>query len=588
MVYSVLGGTPAAGWIPLSTGIVNLLYISGIVAFTQQAIAEWIWQGALKRSSNVPFFLVPFSAFLLWMLLIVITTESAPPSKPIKPVFYYYLAISVALGPCLHLLYAWAVLESGMCAALPVSDESEVMSSEDSRKEAECSDLVLENDTRVADPQPDPQPDSTDVELAQAPVQEKKKRESIHYITNAKIFLTILVIVHHAYNPFIGFDLFGAKGVYTPDFNAHIGALIATGRGKEHTMQWLIYGWCITNQSYFMALFFFYAGYFTPRSFDKKGRHAFLQDRLRRLGIPFVFCSFFWYPYVEYPIRQALFFPDQATVIVFYGTSVWWFLAALLSFSTIYAFLCGNDWDPRMGFPGMTRLLLSSLLLALWTSLVKFIVDPSESLTPFLVPQGMLFITLYTLAFFGGAIAQRNDWMAALRQISRAWNMAIALFSLLWFAAIQLFFGLGKDPIVDWAGQNPARGFANALLEALLMGPGPGSLLFFLFVNGFFMHFCDRSYAFWTKFFKESMYTAYIIQTVFIQIAFYTWCEIRKHDDDFELVPLNSPLRSLYYFYSTSSYMILFAGLFVSALSLIMVFPVAWCIRSIPYFDKVL
>lgn len=583
MVYSVLGGAPAGG-LGFSIYFVNLLYIAGIVAFTQQAIAEWIWRGALKRSSNVPFFLVPFSAFLLWMLLIVMSTEtSAAPSDPIEPAFYAGLAISVALGPCLHLLYAWVVLESGMCAALPVSDESGVISSEDSRKEAECSELVLENDTRVADPQPDPQPDSTDVELAQAPVQEKKKRESIHYITNAKIFLTILVIVHHAYNPFFGFDLFGAKGLYTPD----IGALLK-GKGKVHTLQSLIYGWCITNQSYFMALFFFYAGYFTPRSFDKKGRHAFLQDRLRRLGIPFVFCSFFWYPYVEYPIRQALFYPDQATVIVFYGTSVWWFLAALLSFSTIYAFLCGNDWDPRMAFPGMTRLLLISLLLALWTSLVKFIVDPSGSLTPFLVPQGMLFITLYTLAFFGGAIAQRNDWMTALRKTSRAWNMAIALFSLLWFAAIQLFFGLGKDAIVDWASQDPARGFANALLEALLIGPGPGSLLFFLFVNGFFMHFCDRSYAFWTNFFKETMYTAYIIQIVFIQIAFYIWCEIRKHDDDFEVVPSNSPLRPAYYFYSTSSYMILFAGLFVSALSLIMVFPVAWCIRSIPHFDKVL
>jgi hypothetical protein len=41
------------------------------------------------------------------------------------------------------------------------------------------------------------------------------------------------------------------------------------------------------NQSYFMSAFFLLAGYFTPRSLEKKGVKQFLTDRLiRRLGIP--------------------------------------------------------------------------------------------------------------------------------------------------------------------------------------------------------------------------------------------------------------------------------------------------------------
>lgn len=577
--YGVLGGTGLAG-LGYAINIVNQLYVSAIVSFTQHAVAQWIWQGACKRKSHVPIFLVPFLAILLWVLLLLMDGKQAA-QVPIEVAFYVGLAVCIVFGPCLHLLCAWVTAES---AAVSSPDSTTELvgpgSNEGSRKEADCSDLMLENGVQVAQSQTEaPGPDP---ELAQAPAQKTKKRESIHYITNAKIFLTVLVIVHHAYNPFVGVPIFGEDGLYTSDILAFLQGDLDTAS----KLQYLIYGWCATNQSYFMALFFFYSGYFTPRSFDKKGRHAFLQDRLRRLGIPFVFCSFLWYPYVEFTVKQALFRPEEATVVAFYGTSVWWFLAALLSFSAIYAFLCGKDWNPQMQFPGMKLLFLSSFMLALWTTLVKFLIDPDAGLVPFLVPQGMLYIVLYAFAFFGGAIAQRNGWMTALRNISKDWNMVIGFGSLLWFVAIQLFFGLGSSNIKVWAGSDPARNFARLLLEAVLAQPGPSSLLFSLCVNGFFMHFCDTTYGYLTKFFSQSMYTAYIIQTLFIQIAFYLWCQIRKNDDDFTLVP--PPRQGTLYFYSSSTYMVLFAGLFVSALSLITIFPIAWCIRSIPHFNKVL
>ena len=43
---------------------------------------------------------------------------------------------------------------------------------------------------------------------------------------------------------------------------------------------------CATNQAYFMGFFFLLAGYFTPRSLERKGYAAFLWDRFLRLGLP--------------------------------------------------------------------------------------------------------------------------------------------------------------------------------------------------------------------------------------------------------------------------------------------------------------
>ncbi len=46
------------------------------------------------------------------------------------------------------------------------------------------------------------------------------------------------------------------------------------------------------NAAFFMGLFFFLAGYFTPGAFDRKGAAAFLRDRGRRLGLPLLFGTF--------------------------------------------------------------------------------------------------------------------------------------------------------------------------------------------------------------------------------------------------------------------------------------------------------
>ena len=60
----------------------------------------------------------------------------------------------------------------------------------------------------------------------------------------------------------------------------------------------ILFIFTVTNASYFMNLFFFYSGYFVPKSFDKKGMYSFLFDRAKRLGVPFVVYTFFLGPFV--------------------------------------------------------------------------------------------------------------------------------------------------------------------------------------------------------------------------------------------------------------------------------------------------
>ena len=53
----------------------------------------------------------------------------------------------------------------------------------------------------------------------------------------------------------------------------------------------------------FMCLFFFISGYFSPSSLERKGRFAFLQDKYRRLGQPFVFFLWVMGPLLAYFVQ---------------------------------------------------------------------------------------------------------------------------------------------------------------------------------------------------------------------------------------------------------------------------------------------
>ena len=97
------------------------------------------------------------------------------------------------------------------------------------------------------------------------------------------------------------------------------------------------------SQSFFMSLFFFFAGFFTPGSFDKKGTLKFWKDRIVHLGIPMVLYTFFLSripnymddvvnngetaSFWQYSVRTFISDADEGPT---------WFLFALLAFTIVY------------------------------------------------------------------------------------------------------------------------------------------------------------------------------------------------------------------------------------------------------------
>ena len=105
--------------------------------------------------------------------------------------------------------------------------------------------------------------------LQTTPDSQRKTSGRLFFIDNIRVFLTILVILHHLMIIYSG----------TGDFTYT--------EGNQDFISTALGGWfCATNQSYFMGLFLLISAYFVPGSYDRKGPALFLKDRLIRLGIP--------------------------------------------------------------------------------------------------------------------------------------------------------------------------------------------------------------------------------------------------------------------------------------------------------------
>ena len=106
-----------------------------------------------------------------------------------------------------------------------------------------------------------------------------KKR--LYYLDNLKVFLIILVIIHH-----VG-QAYGSTGV----------SWFYSCPGDRVEPLWLFF---LFNASFAMGLFFFISGYFFPGSFDRHGGRKFINDKLTRFAIPLVFSSLVIIPLIEY------------------------------------------------------------------------------------------------------------------------------------------------------------------------------------------------------------------------------------------------------------------------------------------------
>ena len=258
------------------------------------------------------------------------------------------------------------------------------------------------------------------------------------FVDNLRIFLTILVVLHHLMIIYAG----SGGWIYQESRQDLATAVL----GKWFTS---------VNQSYFMGLFLLISAYFVPGSYDRKGAAVFLKDRLTRLGIPLAVYSWILRPALLYA-GLANYGDLNTSFLDWYahqyfreygliGGGPLWFISALLIFSILYALW--RKLVPRrpealnrqISFPGNSAIALFALGIALISFLVRLWYPSDKVFTPlsFQFADFPQYIALFVI----GLVAYRLGWLVRLpERTGRVW-MRIAIGLILLYPPIVIFSG---------------------------------------------------------------------------------------------------------------------------------------------------
>ncbi len=290
----------------------------------------------------------------------------------------------------------------------------------------------------------------------------------LFHLDNLRIYLTVLVILHHTALAYGGA---GSWGVRDPGVD-EISPVIFTILGA-------------INQSYFMSAFFLLAGYFTPRSLEKKGARTFLIDRLIRLGVPLLVYTTLIININEFILSKFAYgVPFRFQFL--YEAGHLWFLQALLIFALIYVVykaIAGRNGENspfqiyRDRFPPDVVLLLSIVVLGVVTYAVRLRFPAGDW---FLEVQPGHFAH-YVFSFFVGILAYRGDWFGRLsRAQARRWGLAIILIFLM-SIPINILGGITEfeENLPKFLGGPHWQSFANSMWESAMLVAVVVFLLYF-------------------------------------------------------------------------------------------------------------
>lgn len=233
-----------------------------------------------------------------------------------------------------------------------------------------------------------------------------------------------------------------------------------------------------------MSAFFMLAGYFAGMASQRRGRHDWLADRLRRVALPLL-ASVFTLGLVQYRLKVAL---SPAWENGYRGVPVafehLWFLIVLLGYVFTYVLrprvsrLSDRLWRPLLGLdPGTWPLAL--LALALWGGGVialGIVCDLQDSEAVF-EQQLLLRYLQYLPAFALGTLAWRLRLGDTLFNYRKAWPWLVTIPLLLGHFAldplVRPHFGLEENPspllrVVDGAIAG-ALAYAMSLLVFRLL-----------------------------------------------------------------------------------------------------------------------
>jgi len=365
------------------------------------------------------------------------------------------------------------------------------------------------------------------------------QKTRMFYLDNLRIYLTILVILHHATLAYGGNGDWGIKDVITDEISPILFTFFNA-----------------LNQSYFMTAFFLLAGYFTPRSLERKGAKSFILDRVIRLGIPLLIYSTLIINLNVFLIRKYyLGVPFQ--FIWSYIPGHLWFLQLLFLFALIYVVFKLFKKDAtnltKRAFPSDGIIWIAVVFLSISTFLMRLAYPIGETILN--VQPGH--ISHYIFAFYIGIIAYRGNWFRRLGNYQgKRWGK-IALGTLPFFFVLFILGGAleGDANIAKFLGGFTWQAMAYAIWESIMM------LAIIIFLLYFFRERFNRTGALLATM-AASAYTVYIIhQTVLFGL---------------NIVFLNVPVPSYLKFFA------------VSLIGVPLCFLLSYLIRKLPYAKRVL
>jgi len=222
-----------------------------------------------------------------------------------------------------------------------------------------------------------------------------------------KSFMTFLVVMHHT---LIGYGGLGnVDGFVVGNFHNVFGGMATAVLG--------------INQSFFMCLFFFISGYFTPSSLARKGVRDFIREKFMRLGLPLFVFFFFLNVFVVWFGRTVVVGDEWPANFWPVGVGPPWFLQVLLLFNCAYVLCMGNAELPTVKCPSPWTLTALGCVMGLvqaffvWLDFTLWgIPGPCQGSLPFDV-----------LFFCGGCLAKKNKWLDDFQDQMREGPSALCL-----------------------------------------------------------------------------------------------------------------------------------------------------------------
>jgi hypothetical protein len=217
------------------------------------------------------------------------------------------------------------------------------------------------------------------------------------------------------------------------------------------------------------SIMFFIAGYFARASYEKRGARGFIKDKLKRLGIPYLFGLAVLAPVALFIARLS--WGDQGGLGRFWAKEFFrpgtisplhlWFIGILLIFFIASAPLLGRLKKTReTGKKQRSRALVYMLFLpatfAVYFCLGRFY-KPYTFLSVYIVNFPAVMLPVYAGYFLLGVYASRHGWFVNENRIYiLPWALAFA-------ANIALYFGTliaaGVDPVLET--NHPLLAFAS-------------------------------------------------------------------------------------------------------------------------------